>query len=98
MLFRSAAGQLLGLTLGEYFVHRALGTGTYDAVRFNGQNFVGTDDFQWRLLFDTAVNPPVRVYPVAPNPIFAERIVPQQIAGPSLYLQWLWGMAAGEWF
>jgi hypothetical protein len=95
----SAAGELLGLTLGEYFVHRCLGGATgYDAARFNGQNYLGNSDFDWRLLYDTTANPaPARAYPGVANP-FAERTAAQQQVGASLYLQWLWGKAANEWF
>jgi hypothetical protein len=94
----SAAGELLGLTLGEYFVHRCVGGATrYDAARFNGHNCIGTDDFNWRLLYNTGTNPPARVYPAGPN-AFAERTAAQQNVGASLYLQWLWGKAFAEWF
>ena len=39
----SAAGQLLGLTLGEYFVHRASGQGDYEARQFDGTQFLGAN-------------------------------------------------------
>src|SRR4029079_1156265 len=48
----SAAGQLLGLTLGEYLV--ALCTGlAFDAWRFNGEAYASDLDFDFRDQYDT---------------------------------------------
>jgi membrane-associated phospholipid phosphatase len=45
----SAAGQVLGLALGEYFVHRATGPAqAYTSWQFTGTAYTATLDFDWR--------------------------------------------------
>jgi hypothetical protein len=89
----SAAGQMLGLTLGQYFVHRALGTGNYEATHFKGNLWVGTDDFQWRNQYDTTAD--ARVYAAAPAPI--EKIGANKSVPKSDLLAEVWRLAALEW-
>ena len=52
---QAVAGQLLGLTLADYLVHRAelspSVNSTYDAWKFDGGQFPGMHDFQWRDAF-----------------------------------------------
>jgi len=85
----SAAGQLLGLTLGEYFVRRCRGAGTYTAWRFDGTRYPRNDDFRWRLLFNG--NTGLRVNTSA----FCD-LVGAQPALASPLLRWLWDRAVAE--
>jgi hypothetical protein len=90
----SAAGEMLGLTLGQYFVHRALGTGKFESSRFNGNLYKGSEDFQWRALYDTTAG--ARVYPVAPATVFVEKVA-DETAPKSVLLEEIWRLAAAEW-
>jgi hypothetical protein len=89
----SAAGQVLGITLGEYLVHRAQGGGgNYSSRRFDGTAFPAANDFDWRLTYD------------APNdqwqaalPAWVARISATETAAQSALLNWLWTQAQGEW-
>jgi hypothetical protein len=90
----SVAGQMLGLTLGQYFVHLALGTGNYESSRFNGNLYVGTDDFQWRALYDTTAD--ARVYPAAPAPLSVQKVATETVT-KSVLLEEMWRLAAAEW-
>ncbi|MEK6244260.1 MAG: phosphatase PAP2 family protein [Pseudomonadota bacterium] len=88
----SAAGQLLGLTLGDYFVRRCGNNGSpanYRAWRFDGPRFNGNLDFDWRLLYNTTTD--LRLS--AP---FTD-ILPMQTAQVSALLTWLWRKAVAEW-
>jgi hypothetical protein len=91
----SIAGQMLGLALGRYFVHRCTGTGTYEEWEFRGLQVQGTDDFNWRLLFDVN-NLANDGMPLAALPAYAARIS-QPTAQQSLHLEWLWDLAVLEW-
>ncbi len=45
----TAAGQVLGLALGRFFIQRATTAGqTFDAWRFDGERYPGTKDFDLR--------------------------------------------------
>jgi hypothetical protein len=48
----SAAGAVLGLTLGQYFVNRCSGAAGYRAWRFKGTKYPPNDDFIWHNLYD----------------------------------------------
>ena len=87
----SAAGQMLGLTLGSYFVERATGASQHQAWKFDGSAFSGTSDFDWRLHFDVATETQVAVGSsvVADGAAFA--VQPGKLLGE------LWGRAQGEW-
>jgi membrane-associated phospholipid phosphatase len=89
----SAAGALLGLTLGQYFYRRATGSSNYQSCRFHGERWNGVDDFQWRLLYDTTND--ARQFSAAPNPLF-EKIADQTVAKNDLLAE-LWTLAAAEW-
>src|SRR4029453_12403698 len=93
----SSAGELLGLTLGQYFVNRCTGVAAYDAYAFDGTAYPAggappnDGDFYWFVLFP--LNPP-------PPPAFVALLGPQGGALPpasDLILQWLWGQALLEW-
>jgi hypothetical protein len=90
----SAAGQLLGLTLGDYFIRRCgIGGGNFNAWRFDGERFTmppPNNDFDWRLLYD-AVND-ARL-----SAQFTDQIAGAPAPQTSPLLQWLWGKAVAEW-
>ena len=55
----SAAGAVLGLTLGQYLVNRANGTATnYRAAEFDGAAYPDNEDFNWSDLFDVTATTP----------------------------------------
>jgi hypothetical protein len=85
----SAAGQLLGLTLGEYFVRRCRGAGTYGAWRFDGMRYPPNDDFRWRLLFNGTTG--LRIN----TTVFCDQVGAQAALG-SPALTWLWNKAVAE--
>jgi hypothetical protein len=90
----SAAGQLLGLTLGDYFVRRCgVGAGNFEPWRFDGERFTmppPNNDFDWRLLYD-AVNDARR------SAQFTDRLAGAAAPQTSPLLQWLWNRAVAEW-
>jgi hypothetical protein len=91
----SAAGQLLGLTLGEYLVHRAIqpaqGAATYDAWHFVGTAYGEQDDFEWRWLYQPGGSQRL----AQPGP-FAVRLATGLTAAPSTMLNGLWEAALKE--
>ncbi len=88
----SAAGQLLGLTLGEYFVHRATNAAAYDAWQFDGTFYVNNADFNWRLLYDTQND-----QRTDPSPDFAVPLDTQPAVAQADLLNQLWQWAQAEW-
>jgi len=84
----SAAGQLLGLTLGEYLVARCTGA-AFDAWRFNGEAYPEDLDFDFRNQFDTAHG--VRKTAAYAGPLTAGT------ADLAPRLSWLWKKAQAEW-
>jgi hypothetical protein len=92
----SAAGAMLGLTLGQYLLHRCGQEANYVPARFNGQTYAGADDFEWRHFYDLTLGNDVRTFPVAPLPLYAEGFPANNVA-PSGLLAWLWGQALTEW-
>ena len=100
----SAAGAVLGLTLGQYFVARcsqASGTASnYDAWKFDGPNFPKTPavdaDFQWFTLYDVDATPPAQK-PAPPYATLSSAGVTLAALGQSAILHWLWNEAMSEW-
>jgi hypothetical protein len=92
----SVAGQVLGLALGEYFVHRARkpnAPGQYCSWDFIGTSYPKTLDFDWRQLYSTLPNQgTVRV-----NQPYATAISASEQAKPSPLLNALWEKAIREW-
>ena len=87
----SAAGQMLGLALGQYLVHRCrdIGVGgTYDSWRFIGMNFDPALDFVWRDQYDTVNDAQLAA-------AFTEQVSAEQ-AQPSGLLNQLWKRAKAE--
>jgi hypothetical protein len=109
----SAAGQLLGLTLGAYFVQRATapvaGGANFQAYEFDGtqfgklNNIPGNrdEDFNWRLHFQV----PAPAVPPPPPPSVSQQEVPdfamkrgaQSVVRPAWSLATLWSEAKKEW-
>jgi len=95
----SAAGQLLGLTLAEYFMHRCRPADDDEAVfypwRFDGTRFQPAAgpaaDFNWRQLYDA----PNGTRLIAPFTDWID-LEPMNTQSSAL-LRWLWDMAAQEW-
>jgi hypothetical protein len=98
----SAAGALLGLTLGQYFVNRCTGVASYPAFEFDGTQFPDPTaggappddgDFYWTALFDETV-------PGMKNPLpgYVTSAGSQAISGAANpILTWLWDKAKAEW-
>ena len=98
----SAAGAVLGLTLGQYFVNRCTKVTTYDAYAFDGTAFPEPSggqqppddgDFYWDTLFDV---PTLSQTPTAYATLVGAQAGALPVAS-NLILQWLWGQAVGEW-
>lgn len=102
----SAAGAVLGLTLGNYFVERCTQIAPNTSWSFDGRHYPDTLDFDWRAYFDPK-NPAVGHDPeqtVPPSDGQAAPYVrktnitnPEQNLIRSRPLEWLWRMAAAEW-
>jgi hypothetical protein len=99
----SAAGQVLGLTLGRYFVLRctnvpaATPAPMYRAWSFLGDLYGHSADFDWTLLFDTsAVSLANDGMPAALPGFVVPMSTPTPTATGSDALKWLWDLAAGE--
>jgi hypothetical protein len=92
----SAAGALLGLTLGNYLVSRCKGIAKYEAWEFNGKEYPDPKavdgDFDWRELYHLATQ---RQTPTA----YARSLEEQALdpAYQSDVLRYLWTKAQGEW-
>jgi membrane-associated phospholipid phosphatase len=94
----SAAGAVLGLTLGRYFVNRCSGAAGYRAWRFEGTKYPQDGDFIWHELYDVAGEtlraiPNATGYSVPDGPN-------NQVIDPSkqsYVLTWLWNKAKSEW-
>jgi hypothetical protein len=86
----TACGQVLGLTLGRYFLQRATGGTKFDAWRFDGERYPGKQDFDFHEFYDSATGEE------KPNPPYVDPI-PSQPPGVSPILNWLWQQAKMEW-
>jgi hypothetical protein len=93
----SAAGSMLGLTLGRYLVARCKGDETYDAWQFDGTKFAG--DFNWSALFDVSTGKQREA--VAETDAGQKYVthIKEHRTQPnsSRLLGWLWNAARGEW-
>jgi hypothetical protein len=98
----SAAGCVLGLTLGYYFVARCKTTTssntTYDAHKLDGPTFpqgtaaMADGDFYWTLYIDPATGNILT--PTSVTKLNTTGTLPVQF---SPLLNWLWGKALAEW-
>jgi membrane-associated phospholipid phosphatase len=105
----SAAGALLGITLGEYLVHRCKGDANYDAYTFDGTKYPdamtaltpppGDGDFYWFEFIDSATfNQIVPTVAGTAATQYVTRVGQKSLTGSSSpILEWLWGEAVGEW-
>ena len=94
------AGQLLGLSVAEYFIARC---GAADpatqphAWMFSGDKYPGTQDFTGRELFDHATGKRIEAEdPADATKKYGAMMQAMQVtASPGL--EWLWGEAAKGW-
>ena len=86
----SAAGQLLGFSLAEYFLMRCNGGGNYKLRRFNGLNYGDNDNFEPYKFYDPATGN-------FGAPAYLEIIGNANAVGESSLLKWLWEKAKDEW-
>jgi hypothetical protein len=92
----SAAGAVLGMTLGHYLVCRCNGDGRYEAHLFDGTTFPDTGDFVWTEIYDHTKVPP-QDNPFK-RPVYVTAIGDENISGDrSPMLQKLWRRAKAEW-
>jgi len=89
----SAAGQVLGLALGEYFVHRATGSPNYSSWDFMGSAYPKALDFNWRELYQPGTATRNNVAPSG----YVSRILATETSAISKPLQALWNEAIAEW-
>ncbi|UWU25103.1 phosphatase PAP2 family protein (plasmid) [Rhizobium sp. CB3171] len=90
----SAAGALLGLTLGEYFCRRFSGAANFYAWSFNGEAYPGDADFDWTGWYD--VRQQRQTAPDTRSPCAAE-LGRYKLGAASSILDWLWEKALAEW-
>jgi hypothetical protein len=91
----TAAGQVLGLALGRYFIQRATGGSQFNAWRFDGERYPGKRDFDFHKFYNTtsgAEQPDPAV-----DPPYIDSIASQPAPPRSDILGWLWDEAQAEW-
>jgi len=107
----SAAGALLGMTLGHYFVARCTNAANYWAWTFDGPNYpdptsgagpgLYDGDFHWTALYDVALATPAQIEATktsASTTKYAIRdATAQNLGAASLILKRLWDKARAEW-
>jgi hypothetical protein len=94
----SAAGAVLGLTLGQYFVNRCSGAAGYRAWRFEGTKYPPHGDFIWHDLYDVNTEklksmPTATGYSVR----YSSNAQTLNPSHQSYVLTWLWNKAKEEW-
>jgi hypothetical protein len=91
----TAAGQVLGLALGRYFIECATGVAApFQAWRFDGERYSGTQDFNFRYFYNAATGYESLDPSIQPPYIDA---IPSQPPAMSPILNWLWAQALAEW-
>ena len=90
----SAAGQLLGLTLADYFLRRADAGTAVKGRRFNGVKYVAEDDFNPEAFYDSENG--AFASPNAATTLYFDEAYSPTIS-PSPILNWLWLKAQSEW-
>ena len=91
----SAVGQMLGLSLAEYFVNLCTNGTNYDYWVFDGGNYPCNFDFDGRDQFDTTTMTRNSPNPGTPQPYVTNQ--GSQSASASPPLVWLWNKAVAEW-
>jgi membrane-associated phospholipid phosphatase len=89
----SAAGAVLGMTLGEYLVGRFVGSAGFQGWSFEGHLYPSRLDFEWTRYYDTDPNS-LGQRPVQP---FVTHLGASRMGAGSPILEWLWGKAQNEW-
>ena len=83
----SAAGRVLGHTLGSYFIHRCRGTGSYNERLFDGTQFQDASgdaiDFEHKVDLN--------------NGTYNQLVEPHTLTGHSDILKTMWKLARKEW-
>ena len=96
----TAAGQMLGLTLGQYFIQRATNATSgqsFSAWRFDGERFPSNQDFEpLRFYYDPAADQMTLNVNIPVDPPYLDEITSQRPA-TSAILAWLWTEASNEW-
>ncbi|MDB5503632.1 MAG: hypothetical protein JWR89_3534 [Tardiphaga sp.] len=88
----TAVGQMLGLTLGRYFIQRAqAGATDFQAWRFDGERYPPEGDFDFRDFCEAGT---VTEKPV---PSYIAALAAQPAPDKSDILEWLWLQAVQEW-
>jgi hypothetical protein len=102
----AAAGAVLGLTLGQYFVNRCTNQPNYTAWVFDGTQYpdptVGNPppydgDFYWTELYNVATPGQTQAGPAGAPYVYVTSAGAQNLSNPSLLLNWMWTQALGEW-
>nr|WP_246408194.1 phosphatase PAP2 family protein [Microvirga lupini] len=94
----SAAGAVLGLTLGHYLVKRCSGATGYRAWRFEGPKYPEDADFTWHDLYDVTAENLSSMQGASAYSV--EYAANDQVIDPqhkSYVLTWLWDKAKAEW-
>ena len=96
----TAAGTLLGLTLGGYLVQQfnavATPAGRYDAWHFDGANYAPDDlDYDWTDYFD--MSSATQAASAAASGFATKQAGAGGAGRASAILDWLWKKAAAEW-
>jgi hypothetical protein len=92
----SAAGAILGVTLGRYLVARCGGAERYPAAGFNGKTYPEHEDFTWGTddtLYQIAGNNPTLNY----DKPYVVKGGEQALQREDNALTWLWEKALREW-
>jgi len=90
----SMVGQMLGLTLGEYFIKRCGASASVKEVTFDGTNYPDTQDFSGTEIADSGTLKP-KVPATSTTPWFSTGSA--LTVTQATMLSWLWGEAKKEW-
>jgi hypothetical protein len=92
----SAAGAILGLTLGHYLVARCSGASGYPAAGFDGEAYPDLEDFTWSNLYQVTGDAPAMKYDKSYMVDLNQQTI-TPLATDRSALTWLWNQAKGEW-
>jgi hypothetical protein len=89
----SAAGAVLGVTLGHYLAARGWGDDHYPAAAFDGEAYPEREDFTWNELYLLDGDASALNYQKA----YVKDLRNQALQPQANALTWLWGKARAEW-
>jgi hypothetical protein len=92
----SAAGAILGLTLGQYLVARCSGASGYPAAGFDGAAYPKLEDFAWSDLYQVTGHAPGMQYG-KPYVVDLKQQTITPLAADRSALAFLWDKAKREW-